>query len=63
MDDGHHNLADGRRYKHKAVWFEDDSGKSMTAYGNDYEFKPPYLVFHGCKGDIIFSPSVRVIIK
>lgn len=59
----HFNRDDGKQYTHKAVWFEDGTEKSATAYGDSYEFSGPYLVFHGSKGDIIFSPSIKVVIK
>lgn len=63
MQDGHYDKTDGKKYKFKAVWWEDKDENPLTAYGDSWYVTGSAIVFVGKMGDIVFTPSVKVIIK
>lgn len=66
IEDGHYDKSDGKRYKYKVVWWEDEEGEKvqpLTALGSGWYVTGSAIVFQGKLGDIVFSPSVKMIIK
>lgn len=60
--EGHHGKDDGKQYKYKVIW-EEEENKKMMALGDDFKIEGSYLRFFGRHGEIVFSPRVWFIIK
>lgn len=63
MEKRHYNKEDGKYYRFKLAWKEDESNSWMTAYGDTYDFNGAFIVFHGSRGDMVLPPSVEWVIK
>lgn len=60
---GHYDKSDGKNYRFKAVWWEDNEAQPCTAFGDNWHISGSAIVFEGKMGEIVFTPSVKVIIK
>jgi hypothetical protein len=63
MNNGHYNKSDGKTYRYKVVWYEDENSQPLTAFGDSWYVTGSSIVFNGTMGDIVFTPSIKMIIK
>lgn len=63
MENGHYDKVDGKHYRYKVVWWENEEDQPCTAFGTEWHCSGSAIVFEGKMGEIVFSPSIKFVIK